>query len=478
MKSQSDPLKKRFCFDKYFGRFNSIAQLFVEFHDMYRSFFQTATGNVAPRGRDYLAGLLMKAPRKNMERMEEYVAQSDYQAMQQFLTDSPWNDHLLQQQISRDVSAIIGGDDAVLAIDESAFGKKGTMSAGVSRQWNGRLGKTDNCQVGVFSSLISGNQGSIIGKRLFLPENWTSDEKRCEKAGIPKDNRTFKKKTELAVELIDDAISSGVKFGYICGDGFYGHTPEFVRAVHSRGLIFMLDVHKNQHVYMENPNPVLYKKAKKDDTTSQVLKTSISSVKVENIAKSIDNSEWEIHTIRESTKGMLSLKVWRKQVFLWDGKEGKAHQWWLVITRNENDSDTKYFISNAPESDQAQKIVRIHSQRFWIERCFQDAKTSVGMADYQARKWNSWHHHMCMVSLAMLFVLSVKKANNGELDCSLSYNDIVELLNVFLPREDITKESVVRNIIRRHRKRCESEESAYLAQLKKSKRESSDKLTK
>ena len=466
MNSHSNPYKKRFCSDLSIDNLQDIATHFQGYLTMYRPYFRTATGNMTCHAHAYLAGLMMKAPRKNIERMEEYVAGSNYESMQQFITDSPWDDQALQHRQAKDVSDQIGGVDSALVVDESAFAKKGDKSVGVKRQWSGRLGKTEKCQVGVFSSLVLGTHGAIIGKRLYLPHDWVADEARCIQAGIPEASRVFKTKIELAIELVDEAIASGVVFGYVCGDGFYGHTPEFLRALDTRKLTFMMDVHKNQHVYFEDPKPYLPRRIDNLVLESRVRKTKVPALSAETIAAGISAKDWEMCTIRETTKGTLSVKVWRKQVWLWDGKEKHAHKWWLVITRNVKDNETKIFVSNAPETESIESIARKHAQRFWIERCFQDAKTSVGMADYQARKWNSWHHHMCMVSMAMLFVLKVKVASQYEKskDCPLSYNDIVEMLNFYLPREDTTPEALLKTIIKRHKKRWESEQSAYRKQ--------------
>ena len=118
----------------------------MSFWDSYRGYFCVARHNVSDKARGYLAGLMMKAPRKNMERMEEYVECYDYQAQQQFLSDSPWDHRALIARVGEEVDALVGGAESALLIDESGFEKKGTKSVGVARQWNGRVGKVDNSQ--------------------------------------------------------------------------------------------------------------------------------------------------------------------------------------------------------------------------------------------------------------------------------------------------------------------------------------------
>lgn len=445
--------------------FRELSTRFVDFCTVYQSFFDVFSDNVSSQARCYLSGLLMKAPRKNMERMEEYVTECDYEQTQQFLTDSPWDDKALQLQIGRDTNELLGGEDATFVIDESSFTKKGEKSVGVSRQWNGRLGKTDNCQVGVFSALITGDHGTIIDKRLYLPKVWTDDPKRCDEARIPQEHRVFKTKPQLALEMIDSAIANGIVFGTVAGDGFYGNTPQFIRDLQERQLKFMLDIHMDQMVYLQDPEPFLPRRKNGRGPKFKRLKTRVPAIEVKKIVKQIDLSDFEKIEIRESTKGTLEVFAWRKRVWLWDGEENQAHSWWLIITKNLKDNEIKAVISNADEKTGLKELVVIHAQRFWIERCFQDAKTSLGMADCQARKWNSWNHHVCMVTLGMLFMLKERINHSGEI-ILLSCQDIVELLNFYLPRADLTEKAVLQNMERRHRKRMASIESAYRKQGK------------
>ena len=148
----------------------------MSFCQDYSVYFQAARHNLITKARCYLSGLLMKAQRKNMERMEEYVEDYDYQSLQQFVSDSPWDHEALIKRIGKDVDALVGGNDSMLIIDESGFAKKGKKSVGVARQWNGRLGKVDNSQVGVFAALSNAQgAGSLVDTRLYLPEEWTKD---------------------------------------------------------------------------------------------------------------------------------------------------------------------------------------------------------------------------------------------------------------------------------------------------------------
>ena len=164
----------------------------------------------------------------------------------------------------------------------------------------------------------------------------------------------------------------------------------------------------------------------------------------------------------------LRCRLLARGVWLWDGQEQESRQWWAVCVINSDTAERKFFLSNAPASTSLAELVRKHAGRYWIERSFQDAKTSVGMADYQARGWVAWHHHMALVMLALLFLLKERKFHAKTLDL-LSCQDIVALLDIYLPRVDRTKQAVIDSMNRRHAKRRAAIESARMRTALKNK---------
>lgn len=425
----------------------------------FRSFFNVARRNVSDKARTYLAGLILKAPRKNMERMEEYVEGCDYQAQQQFISDSPWDHHALVDRIAADASDLLGGKSATLVIDESGFSKKGDKSAGVARQWNGRLGKVDNCQVGVFAALTDGVHATLIGTRLYLPEPWTSDAARCKAARIPEQERVYRSKTQLAFEMIQHAASRGVEFGWVALDALYGSAPWLLDAIDNLGKLYVADVRGNQHLYPEDPRPELPPKTSSKGRLRKQLRACCEPVRIDQLFDRENHRKWRKIDVRQGSKGTLAVWANRRRVWLWDGAQAQAKSVWAVCTVDARSGDTKWFLSNASPATQLAIIVRQHARRFWIERSFQDGKTSLGMADYQARGWVAWHHHMAMVMLAMLFMVKERKITHQEVEF-LTYTDIIEMLCVYLPRADIRPEDVMRNIQRRHQKRLAATQAA------------------
>jgi len=166
------------------------------------------------------SGGLMQARKKNRERMAEVVSRSDEQALQHFLSNSTWDERRVLDQVALEADGWLGGaDDSALLIDESGVTKKGKKSVGVARQWNGRLGKVDNCQVGVYAALSRGRVSTLIDTRLYLPASWVGDEARCTGAGVPRQARRLRSKPELALEIVRYNRRLGVRFSWVGMDG-------------------------------------------------------------------------------------------------------------------------------------------------------------------------------------------------------------------------------------------------------------------
>jgi len=202
------------------GLLAGIGQRFLNFCDRFGGHFRQRTRTVETSVQHYVRGLL-QAETKNMERMEEVVPDADQQALHHMLSESAWSERAVLDQVAQDAHRLLGGHaDSALLIDESGCPKKGTQSVGVARQWCGQLGKVENCQVGVFAALSRGPEVTLIDGRLFLPEAWTSDSARCQAAGIPKTQRSFQRKTDLALAMIVHARQQGIGFARV---GFSGN---------------------------------------------------------------------------------------------------------------------------------------------------------------------------------------------------------------------------------------------------------------
>lgn len=430
----------------------------------YGLYFRRGNRSMSGQAEQYLQGL-MQAQRKNIERMEEVVPDSDYQSLHHFLSESEWDARAVLDQVARDADGHLGGTaDSCLLLDETAFAKKGRKSVGVARQWSGRLGKVDNCQVGVFACLAQGPFSTVIDARLYLPKAWTDDAARCQAAGIPRHAAVFKSKADLALEMVVQARRNGVRFGWVGVDGGYGKEPAFLRRLEDQGEIFVAEVHKSQQIYLSDPEPFLPAKRSPRGSKPTRLEARSQSQRVDEWLTSQPAECWRSVTARPGTKGDVRVEALQTRVWLWDGNEPKARLWHLVVTREVDSTKTiKFTVSNAPAETPLERLVQMQRERFFIERSFEDGKSEVGMADYQVRGWLAWHHHMALVALAMLFMLGERLAQKESYPL-LSCADIEVLLAHFLPRRDVTVAEVIRQMEVRHAARQSSIESAYRRQ--------------
>lgn len=441
-----------------------MGQRFQNFSERFRPRFQRWTRSGACQARQYLQGL-MQARRKNMERMGEAVPDCDYQSLQHFLSHSEWDARAVLDQVATEADRHLGGsEDSCLLLDESSFQKKGRKSVGVARQWSGRLGKVENCQVAVFAALAQGTCSTLIDTRLYLPQEWMQDRKRCVAAGIPESERVLKSKAELAFEMVVRARQNGVRFRWVGVDGGYGKDPAFLRQLADVGEVFVADVHRDQPIYLENPEPLVPERKSPRGKKPKLLQTQSASQRVDQWAAAQQPESWQTVTVRQGTKGELRVQAVGGRVWLWDGSEPQARCWHVLAIRELGSPKTiKYVLSNAPEETSLARLVQMQRQRFWIERSFEDAKSESGMADYQVRGWLAWHHHMALVLMAMLFMLEEKLLHKQKYPL-LSCSDIEVLLSHFLPRQDVTVEEVVRQMEARHRARQAAIDSSYRRQ--------------
>lgn len=406
-----------------------------------------------------------------MERMAEVVPDSDEQSLQHFLSNSPWDERGVMDQVAGDVNTVLGhSDESALYIDESAFKKQGKKSVGVARQWNGRLGKVDNSQVGVFAALGRGDRVGIVDARLYLPQEWTDDPQRCRNAKVPEAEIVLKTKLDLALDMVRRAKRLGLNYRWVGMDGFYGQSGELLRALDRDGETFVADVHSDQHIYLDDPEPFLPEKTAARGRQCTRYQSHAIAISVSKWAKQQPESAWTRHNLRNSSKGSLRVEVLHRRVWLWDKKEPQAHCWHLIVRREIDSPQTiKYSLSNASPSTSKLKLARMQGQRYWIERAFQDAKAHAGMAHCQARNWPAWHRHMALVMMAMLFMLEERESLKSDFPL-LSCYDIQVLLARTLPNRQCDEEEMIRQMEYRHQKRLAAREYAENSQKRKLRR--------
>jgi SRSO17 transposase len=436
-----------------------VADRFLGFVKSYAAHFKSYRRDVSEKARQYASGLMQAGSRKNIYAISEVVPDTDDRNLQQFITHSQWSAREVLDHVAGDADELIGdATDAALIIDESGFAKQGKMSVGASRQYLGRLGKVDNGQVAVFGVLAKGRFATAIDTRLYLPKEWTDDVERCNIAGVPESERVFKTKNQLALEIVAQARRNGVRFGWVGADAGYGSGPDFLFALADAGHTFLIDVHKSfvisgvdRQLRIQGPS-----------SNGQKARRSVTgreSLSVEEFVQSCSTKDWRLYNVRQTTRGSLKLRVLRKSVYVWDKQSGKGRRRYeLLVTENLDGQDRKYSLTNQKPSTSTQRLSWMQRQRYWVERCFEDGKSQCGMADYQVRLWKAWHHHMALVMMAMVFILS-ERLHMKEQCPLLSCADIERLLAAFLPRRDASPEQVLSHMNRRHEMRRRAIES-------------------
>lgn len=394
--------------------------------------------------------------KRNIERMSEQNKQH-YQSQHHFLSESPWSAQNLMQKISLDTNAMLGDYSLqCLSIDESSNAKSGNHSVGVSRQHNGNLGKIDNCQTGVYASLCSGNVVGLINTRLFLPDEWVNSPKRCQKAGIPKEAIVKKTKIELALDMIKESLDVGVKFGWINADGAYGNSHKFCNTIEDLGQKFVVDIHRDQLVYLTEPMPFVPELKTRIGRPSKRFKVNEKPIQVEDYLKELSDEDFKRTKIRKGTKGWIMADVHVKEVWLWhyEGKDALARKRTLLIRKGlGKGAPIKYCISNFGINEKNhQEFAFMQAQRHWIERAFEDCKGELGMADYQVRKFNAWYHHQALVMLAMQYVNKNKIELKKDLPL-LSVRDVRLNIIATLKEQGVEMEKEINQMFERHRQR-------------------------
>lgn len=407
VKNQSD--KK--TFPKFSSDWKS-ARCIRDYVYSFRFLFQVARHNQTHTALQYMKGLLrLEKGKANMERMEEEIPDSEYRMYQHFLTNSKWDYQGVILKVGRDASEVMesnkkmGGKPTGFIVDESAHLKKGDKSVGVAKQYAGVVGKVENCQVGVYASLVNGNRAALVNERLFIPKAWSVDRSRCKKAGIPRGVQ-FKTKPQLALEMVDQAISAGIAFDWIGGDGLYGHNSELRNGLEERNLFYVLDVHKDEKVYTSQPVFEVPQKTNKRGRPSKKPRPDIDPIRLDTYVKGLTEKDWVIEKkLRKTHKGWKKLKVHTREV--WTVEDGQSKQLTLVITQTmDGRQETKYSFSNGGADQYTpREYAYFQCQRYWVERTFDDAKNELGMSDYQVRKWNGWHHHHSLVFMAGMYLL-------------------------------------------------------------------------
>jgi len=325
--------------------------------------------------------------------------------IQTFVGAGKWDDEDVMTELRTHVRETLADPDGVVIIDPSAFPKKGTESCGVGRQWCGRLGKVDNCQVGVFLAYATTAGYAPLDRRLYLPEDWAGDADRRAKCHVPAEVR-FQEKWQIALNLLDRVLP-GLPHGWITGDDDFGRASEFRAKLRLRPERYVLDVPCNTTVRdLERRRPPRKR-------AGVGRKREVPFQRADAWARSQPESRWERITVRDGEKGPLevdamTVRVRAKQ----EGRIGPPER--LVVIRPVGQPRIDYALTNAAEDVPLAELVRVQRQRHRIEEVFEAGNGEVGLDHYEVRSWVGWHHHMTLSLVALWFLCLERRRVGGE----------------------------------------------------------------
>lgn len=359
----------------------------------------------------YMQGLMLPIESKAIQPMAMALENGDIQAMQQFIGQGRWQDKAVLEKHWQLVDETLGEEDGVWIVDGSGFEKKGDHSVGVARQWCGRLGKVENCQVGVFAAYASRKGYTLLDAKLYLPEKWFDAEyqARREKCGVPA-NQVFHTKPELALEMLKAVVNEGsLRFRWITCDEAYGRNTAFLDEIDAlKGdYCYCAEVPHDTQVWETRPKTAVpeWEGQGRKPTRVQLVPSEPAAQRIDTLAATLPADAWQPYQIKEGSKGPIVADfAFLRVVAVRDGLPGPDV--WLVFRRSLGESpELKAYLSNAPIETANTEFVRVSGMRWPVETALEDGKSHLGMASYMVRSWLGWHHHMTMCILTHHFLV-------------------------------------------------------------------------
>ncbi|RKE22140.1 SRSO17 transposase [Streptomyces sp. TLI_171] len=340
------------------------------------------------RMRDYVRGLLGPVGRKNSWQLAEFAGHPAPHRLQHLLARACWSADEVRDDLQAYIGEQLGATDGVLIIDDTGFVKKGTVSAGVQRQYSGTAGRTENCQIGVFAAYASTKGHVLVDRELYLPKSWTDDRQRCQAARVP-DERGFATKLELARAMVRRVLASPLPIAWVTADSAYGQDSHFRRFLEDTGLCYVVAVPKSQQVH----GPRI------DFLIAQAPPEAWQRLSAGSGAKGERLYDWAAARLPA---------VWE-----FDGDQPTRQRWMLARRSLTKPDDVAYYLACAPLDATVADLVRVAGCRWKIEECFQSAKNECGLDQYEVRRYVGWYRHITLAMLAHAF-LAVMAAQERE----------------------------------------------------------------
>ena len=376
--------------------------------------------------RVYVEGLLLDGERKSIEPLAARIPGADVQALRQFVGQSPWEVEQVQRRLAHKMVDLLS-DAQVWSLDETAFPKAGEPSVGVARQYCGTLGKVANCQVAVSLHWSSEAASCPLSWRLYLPQEWFEDAARAQEVKLPS-GTVHQSKTELALEVIDQALAWELPVLPVVADSFYGNDFAFRQALRERHLPYAVQVEPSTVVWTTDPNLSLPppKKHKMGRPRRYPPREALPRAEsLEKVAHQLPASAWRTLTWRQGSRGAQSSRFALLPVWAAHGGRQETHplpvkEWLLVEWPKDEKQPTKYWLVQlGPQRPGWRHCVRIAKARWRVEQDYRELKEELGLDHYEGRQWWGWHHHVCLVTMAYAFLRSEQACLKKNFWCDL-----------------------------------------------------------
>lgn len=434
--------------------------------------FKTRTRDTSEHAYTYWRGQLTMEDRRNFANIERRLTGGDGQGLQQFMTDSPWSSAGVYQHLQAEIGvhpALQTG--GLLILDETADEKAGAHSAGAGRQRNGRLGKIDLCQVATCLTYAHPASGTwvLVAGELFLPEAWFTPAWADWRAAadVPAE-RTFTTKPALGLAMILRAQANRLPFDQVACDDLYGRNKAFRATLAAAGIGYAAEVPADTQVYLQAPKVAVPRRRHKKGAAPR--QPRVVSAQVAHEVRALvrrQQTDWQRVAVRASERGELIADFHVRPVWTLT-QDMTVRPEWLVIRRDQ-DGKLTYVLLNAPPDTSAAVLIERACQRYLTERAFQDAKSELGWADFQAQSYRAWEHHMALTAAASWFIAGVKlkwrtayardphlqRQFELEILPALSTANVRDLLQSVLPVPQLTpqqaREAVATHLVHRAR---------------------------
>lgn len=384
------------------------------------------------RGVKYITGRFMVGEKYFTNAIAHRVGEENERCMQNFIGTSPWNDQALIIEHQSVAQETIGHPEGCIIMDGSGFPRKGTESAGIGRQYCNATGKVDNCQVGVYLAYSSPKGYTLLDRYLHLPEEWFSSEyaARRQRCGIPEET-AFRTHQESALQMLKGVFQRGVvTFKWVLGDEEFGRDTWLLDQIADTGKWYFMQVPANTRVWLERPQTGIpaWKGRGRPPTRVVLAEGESPPQQVDEISL----EHYERYTLHEGSKGPLVADVaFIRVVAVRDALPGP--EVWLVIRQDVISGERRYYLSNAPEETPQSQLAWLSAARWPVERSIEDCKDELRMNQYSMRSWHGWYHHMTLVMIAHLFLVTLQQEFREQAP-ALTVSQARMLLKAVLPQ--------------------------------------------